>query len=359
MSLTDLLNKKVIIPVFIAGAALFAQNARADDTFTDTDTEQETTADGSDGYLAVSGNKSRLQYNASTSGQFQLKAKNWRPSISAFLNQSTFTEDGPDTVIESRRGMIGLGGYLIGSKEVELFLDPQIGYEFNHFMESINMNADRAIVGGQAGIASQALGTRLLITSYFGEGKADFKLQSGFTGNGRYGSYFMSAEASQRLFGSKKSADSESFSASANLGEEFENSLYIALSGMMKSDRLGDLQTATGWNAKIQLPYVFNARQQKKDAKGNIYATGTILRLIPFAMEERYNTESDLSLRTTESKTDRVGLRAEFEVVKGLGLAVEGGYQWSFQKIEDPGRGLDTHRHKDGAFAGAGVYARW
>jgi hypothetical protein len=361
MSLTDLLkqfNKKVILPITLAGAALFANKAYAqEDTFDDVkkeqkeksktpsllDDEQKVLEKLADGYFKFEGHTSPVEHGFS--GQFGLRFNgDWMPTFYAQSSWNKFDNGDEDSLeVLSNRAVFELATYLKKSKEFEFYFAPHVGYELNKLDEIIDMDANRAILGAQIGLASQENGSRLLFTFDAGFGDYDAELQSGFETDGDYRTLFLGVEGSQRLWkDGKKSIAGSEFEFARQLGEEFENSLYLSIAAYLRKDEFDGLQTSDGWGIQASLPYIFNARDYKKDAKGNVYGEGILWTFEPGVRFRRYDNESELSSRTSDSNEWQLYFGAKAQVSKFVAVKAELGYDLYMLDI----KGRD--KHEDG-----------
>lgn len=377
MALTEIVTKPIknlILPAATASAiALGANEANAQGfeiqpskPAQEKKEEQKPTTpsrDYLDGYVRAEGRTSPSE-NA-LFGDWNLTFKpinDLKLSVEGFHQFAKYdSEEGEDTDITSHQLMFGIGGSPTRSKSFELFLRGKVGYEWNDFSGSVNkLDAQRFIVGGQAGIASQDIGTRLLVSSYWGKGKADYELLSGFSGDGDFNRFFLSGEFSQRLFGNgRKQIGTENPFDVNYVGEEFEWSFGLALQGFLSNDRIADLQKTDGWGFKAGLPFVYNPRSYTQNPDGSVTSEGILWKFTPFFEWKNYDTSSDISARTTKSDLYRIGIRAEAELTRWMGVYVEGGYDWKKIKMDDPAQEMRKEDEDNGLEAALGLYVKF
>ncbi len=362
------LARKLILPATLIGATLFAQKAYSQDEFDESNrpkqeqkkspslSEDESNVASHldkllDGYLRFEGHGSPSERGFDGSAGIRFNTGDWKPAIYLRSGSTLYDGgDGEDTNVVSTAVIAELSTYLKKGKDFELFFAPHIGFEYDKFSKSIDMDASRAIVGAQIGMASQESGSRLLVSLDGGFGTYDSEFLSGFKNDGSYRTLFAGVEGRQRLWSNDEQAvdDKSEFTLSRELGYEFKKSLYASLEMFLRDDKLGDLQDAQGMGFRFSLPYVINMREHKKDAKGNIYGEGMLWEFTPFIQDEVYKTTSDLSLRETRSNALTVGIHARAQFTRAIGVYGEAGYQWYTLDTKDPGQGIDSKDGKNG-----------
>ena len=260
-----------------------------------------------------------------------------------------------DLEVTATRLMAGLGHYLAQSPEFEFYVEGFGGKEWNSLEQknSMSMNADKTIYGGQAGIASQKTGSKLLINGYWGDGNYDAEFESGFESKGDFDTVYFGGEFSQRLFGEgQKFKPKGTFDVDRDLGEEFERSLHLAVSWYTRNDKYKDvkkmeLQDADGWGLRVALPYVYNV------------GTGNLWEFSLFGQFESYDTRSDRSERTTDSDRWRLGVRGKYTHKKSFEIFGELGPEWYGLKTDDPGLNIHDKHEKNGLFVAGGIDLRF
>jgi len=110
------------------------------------------TRQDSDGYLRAQGQSTPTQDSVSLDAAASINPGRSRLSIYAGTRWDKFHNPGDDLEVVSNRLMLGLGHYLVANKKLEIYIAGQIGIEEADLQKAIDMDADRIIVGGQAGV---------------------------------------------------------------------------------------------------------------------------------------------------------------------------------------------------------------
>lgn len=335
MTLADLLRKG-ILTVTLGAGAFFARDALAQgfDNKQDWDKppQQQSTKitldDQYDAGITASGKIAPKEQAISISGFLTYKQDDIRPSIYAVSSWQKFDNDIPLEVATNRL-QARLGAYLWQAKDLELFINPSIGVENQHFTGAIKNNATRFMIGGDVGLGVPETGTRILVGIYGGIGRYNAELLSGFRTSGQFDSFFLGLSATQRLLGEgKKRVQITGEFDQKDIGEEFQYSLHAAVEAMMSKDKYGELRDQMIGNLRFSLPNVLNLREYGRDKKGNIYAKGTRWQFTPYVELQTSETESDISIAVTSANKYRVGIAAQVEFGDWVAVRVGTGYQW-------------------------------
>ncbi len=333
MTLTDLVRKGILTAV-VGASALIAKDASAQgfDNKQNWDKPQQqasqTSPDEMDASLTASAKTAPKETAINISGFLSYKHDAITPSIYAISSWQRFENDNP-MEISVNRLITNFGAYLWQAKDLELFINPGIGVENQHFTGAIKNNATKMIVGGDAGLAVPETGTRILVGVYGGIGQYDAELQSGFKTNGQFDTFFLGMSATQKLFGTgKKPIQTKGEFDQKDIGEEFRYSMHAALEAITSIENYGELRNITAGKLRFSLPNVLNLREYGRDAKGNIYARGTRWQFTPYVEMETSEARSNISIAVTNANRYRVGITAELEINDYVGIRAGTGYQW-------------------------------
>lgn len=349
-------KKKILVSAAAVLASLFATQAQAQDSFDSPATKRpvektkeeerkaEPQKDTLSGYLTGEASTSPREDAFTGKGKFTLNPGNdWRISAYAFTELHLYDNDENED-LEARSNEIdfAIGKYLQKSKKFDLYAELRVGHGTIELNKAIDLDADYFTYGGKLGVASRENGTRFELGIYNSKGDADYTLLSGFEGKGDFDRFFAGAELTQRLLGSGKKSDATRGEFDVrDLGDEFEESLHLSLKGVYSKDKYADIQEVESKGFEIALPYVMNFREIAHDSKGNLLVQGHMWQFRPYFQWGDSNSESERSVRTTDSDRSKIGFDVTFKPNTWLAVKAGIGYEWYRLDIDDPVRGND------------------
>lgn len=326
-------KNNIILPAAASAAILFGAQQAYAQGYVPTNQEPTTATRNADDYIdgrvRIGGRYNNRDSALIGEGNLTVKPlEDFRIGIDSFSQIARYDEKNgaEDLEVLTNRGLFSIGGSPTRTRSFELFLKGAAGYEWNDFSKAVNMDADRFIYGGQLGLASQDLGSRLLFSLFKGNGEADYELLSGFKGKGDFNTWYFDGEFRQLLSGNQTNG------SSFNLNDELKHAVYLELSGFLRDDKYADLQHAKGWGLRLAVP--INLQQ------GSI---GWGIR--PYLAFQRYNTTSDLSLRETDADKYVIGVDGRLTIDQWF--EVFAGLNWTFENIKTTSPGQSIHGRKE------------
>jgi len=360
----SLLNKAVLTGSLLASSFYAAQNASAQESFDDfykKKTEQKdkkvSVADDNktvskklddilNGSLQIKAETEPLVDRASATFQAELKLGNFRPYFGIQDEYQRFKNiDDSRINVNSVREILGLGFYAKNDAELEVYLRGILGREDDKFSGDIKMDASRWIFGGEFGLASKEHGFRGLLKVYGGKGEFDAELESGYEIDGDYDTLFAGIDVVQRLY-----TENDAFAKLEKAGmDRWRNDIPSGLVDLVAQaywnrNKFGELETDSTYSLKIGPRFSFDLRDENHK--------GGILSITPYVMGKITDTESDISLRETRTKTLGVGIQPRWDITPNLSVGGDFAFQYNGQKIDDPGQGLHEDKTKNGVKAG-------